>query len=53
MNEADAIKWVQNHSDSDKIDESELEAAFAAIFGRMPDEEDQELGLWSLCCATC
>ena len=51
MNKANAIEWVKNHTDDDDLDESELEQAFTAIFGREPDDEDWEQGLWSHLCA--
>jgi hypothetical protein len=51
MTKEQAEKWVRNHTDSDDLDESDLESAFAAIFERPADDEDREQGLWSHLCA--
>lgn len=51
MTKTQAIEWVKSHTDEDDLDESNLEAAFTAIFDRKPDDEDWEQGLWSHLCA--
>ena len=51
MTKREAIEWVRSHDDSDSLDDAELSAAFAAIYGREPDRDDQAEGLWSHCCA--
>ena len=51
MTKSEAELWVFNHDDNDNLDDGELEAAFAAIFEREPDDYDREQGLWSHLCA--
>lgn len=51
MTEAQATEWVYDQDENGSIDQSELEAAFAALHGRPADASDREAGLWSLCCA--
>lgn len=51
MTEIEAIEWVQAQDENDRLDEDDLEAAFAAIYERLPDDQDREDGLWSLLCA--
>lgn len=50
MTETEAIEYVATHGDDDVLDPEELDACFAAIFGREPDDEDRAEGLWSHCC---
>lgn len=51
MKRSDAKKWVREHDDDDVLDERELAEVFAALYGREPDQDDENVGLWSLCCA--
>ena len=52
MTEAEATEWVYAQDESDpSLPQDELEAAFAALYGRPADDEDRQSGLWSLCCA--
>lgn len=51
MTKSEAIEWVQSHTDDDDLDETELTEAFKAVFGREPDDEDWEQGVWSHLCA--
>jgi len=50
MTKFEATAWVRNHEDDSEIDHDDLEQAFAAIYGRAPNAQDREDGLWSLCC---
>lgn len=51
MTVKEAKAWVRSHDDDDSLDESELIAAFTAIFGRAPDRQNHDEGLWSHLCA--
>ena len=52
MTKDQAVSWVYDQDENDgDVDESQLEAAFRALYGRPSDEEDQLVGVWSLCCA--
>lgn len=51
LTEQDAKDWIDEHNDDDVLDDAELRDAFGALYGRPPDAEDEEVGLWSLCCA--
>lgn len=51
MTKAEAKKWVRGHSDDDELDDDDLVAVFTALYGRKPDQDDYDTGLWSLCCA--
>ena len=51
MTKKAAIEWVQSHADDDELDDDDLEAAFVAIFGRKPDDDEYDQGLWSHICA--
>jgi len=51
MTKTEALKYVTNHNDDDVLDDAELEAAFAAIYGRPADAQDRREGLWSHICA--
>jgi len=51
MTEAEAIQYVRDHDDSDTLDPADLDAAFRAVYGRDPDEQDRAEGLWSHLCA--
>ncbi len=48
-----AAAFVIEHSDDDDLDPADIDAAFTTIFGRTPDDEDREAGLWSLLVAAC
>lgn len=48
--EAQAIEWVYDQDETQEVDRDQLEAAFAALYGRPADDEDRQNGLWSLCC---
>lgn len=50
MTLATATQWVLDQDDDSEIDATELEAAFLAIMGREPDDEDREDGLFSHLC---
>ena len=50
MTEAEATEWVYSQDESGDINQAELEAAFTALYGRKPDQDDHNNGLWSLCC---
>ena len=51
MTEAQATEWVYDQDESCDIDQDQLEAAFGALYGRTPNDDDRHAGLWSLCCA--
>jgi len=51
MTKRDARAWVREHNDNDVLDQDELEAAYTALYGCEPDDQDREEGLWSHCCA--
>jgi len=53
MNLQQATAFVAEHSDDDDIDQSDIDAAFNAIFDQEPDDEDRESGLWSMIVAAC
>jgi len=53
MNHKNAVEFVMQHADDDDIDQSDIDAAFSAIFERDPDDEDREAGLWSMMVAAC
>lgn len=53
MTETQAREWVADHSDDDNLCDDHLRAAFAALYEREPDADDEIVGLWSLCCAAC
>ena len=48
MNRQQAVDFVSEHSDDDDLDQSDIDAAFTAIFEREPDDEDRDNGLWSM-----
>ena len=50
MTKEEATEWVYDQDEEQEIDADDLEAAFAALYGRPSDEEDCQNGLWSLCC---
>lgn len=50
MTEAEALEYVRTHDD-DTADEGDLPEVFRALYGRRPDAQDEEEGLWSHCCA--
>ena len=53
MTEREATQYVLDHADDDNLPDDEVEEVFRAIFGREPDDQDYEEGLWShiLACA--
>ena len=51
MTKDEAIQWVQDRDDYSMVTDEELAAAFAALYGREPDTQDIEEGMWSHCCA--
>ena len=53
MTKAEAIEWVETRDEQDheSIDDDDLEAAYAALYGRPAEDQDREEGLWSHCCA--
>jgi hypothetical protein len=48
MNKQQAITFVSEHSDDGDLDQSDIEAAFTAIFEREPGDVDRELGIWAI-----
>jgi hypothetical protein len=48
---AQATEWVYDQDENQEIDENDLEIAFATLCGRPADDEDRQIGLWSLCCS--
>lgn len=50
---ADVKKWLSGHDGEagDDIDEDDVEQAFLILYGRVPDEEDRAVGLFSHVCA--
>jgi len=48
-----AREFIHTHADQDDLDQSDIDAAFTAIFERDPDDDDREAGLWSLMVAAC
>jgi hypothetical protein len=53
MNLQQATTFVAEHSDDDDLDQADIDASFTAIFGREPDDEDREDGLWSMMVSSC
>jgi hypothetical protein len=58
MNLQQAAAFVAEHSDDDDLDdddlnEDDINEAFTVIFGRSPDDEDRENGMWSMMVAAC
>lgn len=51
MTRNEAVEWVATRSTEDEIDDEELREAFRALYGRWPDQQDEEEGLYSHCCA--
>jgi hypothetical protein len=51
MTEKQATEWVYDQDESADVDQDQLEAAFAALVGREPDDDDRAAGIWSLCCS--
>lgn len=54
MTEAEAREWVlaemeADPSDQNTPDDDDLIAAWAALYGRQPDDDDVERGLWTDC----
>lgn len=50
---ADVKKWLSGHDGEagDDIDDDDVEQAFLILYGRVPDEEDRAVGLFSHVCA--
>jgi hypothetical protein len=44
-------EFIASYEDADRIPEEELERVFALAYERPADDEDREVGLWSLICA--
>ena len=53
MNLQQAATFVSEHSDDDDLDPADINEAFTVIFGRSPDDDDREAGLWSMLVAAC
>jgi hypothetical protein len=51
MTKLEAREYVRSHTDDDNLDQDDLEQVFRAIYGRSPDAQDRDDGLWSLCVA--
>lgn len=51
--ESEIREYVATHEDDDDHDQDELERLFALAYGREPDDQDREDGLWSHLCAYC
>lgn len=51
MTKRQAEQLIRSTDDVEELQPEELEAAFAAIFERPPDDKDREEGLWSHVCA--
>lgn len=54
--EADATEWVYDQDETDDHHDdanwdAALRRAFAALYRREPSADDEQDGLWSLCCA--
>ena len=43
-----AVAFVKSHDDHDTIDGDDLDAAFLALYGRLPDSKDIDEGIWGL-----
>lgn len=51
MTQEQAYQIVRDTYNDDPMDGDELEALFEAIYERAPDQDDRDVGLWSLVCA--
>lgn len=51
MTKEQAVEYVRDHSDNDTLDDDEVREVYAALYGCDPDEQDEDEGLWSHCCA--
>jgi hypothetical protein len=51
MTKQEAIQFVRDHSDQDNLADDDLAPVYTALYGREPDDQDREEGLWSHCCA--
>ena len=54
----DAVEWVYDQDDRDDHHDdpawdAALSRAFLALYRREPTADDEQAGLWSLCCAAC
>ena len=52
MTKKAAIAYMRTHDDYTAGDEATLVEVFTALYGRAPDTQDIDDGLWSLCCAS-
>ena len=50
MTKTQAIEWVKSTDDGDAY-EDECKDAFRAIFGREPNDDDRDQGIWFHLCA--
>jgi len=46
-----AREYVESHTDGDSLDDDDLDRAFRGMYEREPNDEDRQVGLWSLLCA--
>ena len=52
MTEQDAIDFVRGCDEDDGPESDEhTRALFRALYEREPDAEDEQAGIWNLCCA--
>jgi hypothetical protein len=49
MTEAEAVEWVYDQDEQGEVDQDDLLAAFVALYGREPDD-DEYRDMWSHCC---
>jgi hypothetical protein len=49
----DAREFIHTHADDDNLDQADVNEAFIVIFGRSPDDEDRENGMWSMMVSAC
>lgn len=48
MTKIEAAEWVREQDEQSEIDSDDLLAAYRALMGREPEQEDYDLGLWSV-----
>jgi len=53
MTKKEALEYIASHDDSDILDDSDVEAAYIALYEQVPDDLAREEGLWSHCCCYC
>lgn len=51
MTRQEAVEWVRTRDDQEQLDENDLREAFHALYGRWPDAQDEEEGVFSHVCA--